>query len=66
MPPRSNQQSKGLIRASGVTFIVASTIPTLRSGPGTMVFVSNSTGHMACINTTGTTWKYLNVTSLLA
>jgi len=39
---------------------------TARIGPGAMRFVSQSTGKMIMLNTTGTTWTYLNVTSVLA
>jgi hypothetical protein len=40
--------------------------PSARVGPGAVKFESNSTGAMLALNTTGTTWKYLNVTSVLA
>lgn len=40
--------------------------PATRYGPGVCVMVGNSTGNMIAINTTGTTWAYLNVTSVLA
>lgn len=39
---------------------------TARVGPGAMRFVSQSTGKLIMLNTTGTTWVYLNVTSVLA
>jgi hypothetical protein len=41
-------------------------LPSGRRGPGCVVMVSNSTGNLLALNTTGTTWKYLNVTSVLA
>ena len=58
--------------STAVTFPDGSQVASLsavlsgRKGPATIVFVGNSTGNMLAVNTTGTTWKYLNVTSVLA
>jgi hypothetical protein len=40
--------------------------PTARSQPGAVRLVANATTAMLAINTTGTTWKYCNVTTILA
>lgn len=55
------------IGANSTAYIIGkrTAVPTTRNLGG-IVFVSNSTGSMLAINTTGTTWKYLNVTSELA
>ena len=58
--PRDNKPARSL------QLRVMSTVPTVRYGPGSVVMVANSTGKMLAVNTTGTTWKYCNVTSVLA
>ena len=50
---------------STLVFPTVTAIPTTRSVGG-MVFVSNSTGKMLAYHSTGTTWKYLAMTSVLA
>jgi len=60
------QNSTAVAFPSGVTFQNLSAAPATRYAPGTVVSVTNGTGTMLAINTTGTTWTYLNVTSVLA
>jgi len=60
------QNSTAVAFPSGVTFQNLSAAPAGRYAPGTVVYVTNGTGTMLAINTTGTTWTYLNVTSVLA
>ena len=50
----------------GIQLTAAAAAPETRYGPGAAVFVSNSTGKMFALNTTGTTWTYIQVTSVLA
>jgi hypothetical protein len=54
------------VQTPAIKFDVLTTIPVARIGPGAMKLVANSTGVMPVLNTTGTTWVYLNVTSVLA
>lgn len=60
------QNSTAVAFPSGVTFDSTTALPVTRSAPGTIEFVANSTGNMFVINTTGTTWTYIGVTSVLA
>lgn len=60
------QDSTALIVPSALRLTAASAALSGRKGPGTLMMVGNSTGNMLALNTTGTTWKYLNVTSVLA
>lgn len=50
----------------GVQPGLLTTKPSTRYGPGSVVMVGNSTGNLLAINTTGTTWAYLNTTAVLA
>jgi len=49
-----------------VQFTKTSVNTTARIGPGAVRFISNGTGKMLKVNTTGTTWKYISLTSTLA
>jgi len=60
------QNSTAVAFPSGVGLKAVTTVPTTRYAPGAVVFVGNSTGNLIALNTTGTTWTYLNVTSVLA
>ena len=60
------QNSTAVTFPDGIQLTGISAVLSGRKGPGTMVMVGNSTGNMLAVNTTGTTWKYLNVTSVLA
>ena len=60
------QNSTAVALPSGLTLKNLTAAPGTRYAQGTMVFVANSTGTMIAVNTTGTTWTYLNVTSVLA
>ena len=60
------QDSTAVIFAGAVRITAASAVLSGRKAPGTLMMVGNSTGNMLAVNTTGTTWKYLNVTSVLA
>ena len=50
--------------ATGLILPTSAAIPTARSSCK-FAILTNSTGNAVLINTTGTTWKYLNVTSVL-
>ena len=50
---------------TGYVCTAETAIPTTDQGV-CFTFVSNSTGLALAINTTGTTWKYLSVTSVQA
>jgi len=56
----------GLITQSstGVVLPTVTTIPSARAGNGTLSVISDSTGQCVVINQTGTTWVYLNITSV--
>lgn len=60
-------QSGKTLGANSTCFLLAtaSAIPTTRQVGG-LVFVSNSTGKMLAYHSTGTTWKYVDKTSVLA
>lgn len=60
-------QTKYLTANSTATLIIptVTAIPTARVVGG-LAFVSNSTGKMLAYHSTGTTWAYLNKTSVLA
>ena len=60
------QNSTAVAMPSGLTLKNLSAAPATRYAPGSAVFVTNSTGSMIALNTTGTTWTYCNVTSVLA
>jgi hypothetical protein len=70
------QITGGLALSGKSTYITANStcafiIPTRSTLPNTrhvggLCFVSNSTGKMLAYHSTGTTWKYLNKTSVLA
>ena len=60
------QNSTAVAFPDGISLNSISAVLSGRKGPGHVVFVGNSTGNMLAVNTTGTTWKYLNVTSVLA
>ena len=49
-----------------IKFPVVATKPATRIAPGTVKVVSNSTGVGFVMNTTGTTWEYINTTSVQA
>ena len=54
------------LTANSTGFVVGTTesaIPTTDDGAA-FTIISNSTGVAMAINSTGTTWKYLNVTSV--
>lgn len=53
------------INANSTAFIVTAeaTLPTTDNGAA-FTIISNSTGVAIAVNSTGTTWKYLNVTSV--
>ena len=59
--------SKYLTGNSTATMIIptVTALPTARQVGG-LAFVSNSTGKMLAYHSTGTTWLYLNKTSVLA
>lgn len=64
---RDNLREKGNFGARSIQLAPVSALPSIRYRPGAMVLVVNSTGAcMLGINTTGTTWKYLSKTSVLA
>jgi len=51
--------------STGWTFTAAAAKPTTRSA-AKIAFLTNGTGvNAVMVNTTGTTWKYLNVTTIL-
>ena len=56
--------NKRYLNANSTGFIVTaeSAIPTTDNGAA-FTFISNSTGFFGALNTTGTTWKYFEVTS---
>lgn len=58
--------ASGAVLAPRLRLDVVTAIPTARTGPGAVAAVSNSTGVMLAINTTGTTWRYMAKTSVLA
>lgn len=58
--PRDNKAARSL------QLKILTTVPTIRYGPGSVVSIVNSTGSGLAINTTGTTWKYTSMTSVLA
>lgn len=60
------QDSTAVILPSNLRLKKLTAVPSGRQSPGTICMVGNSTGNMIACNTTGTTWKYLNVTSVLA
>ena len=60
------QDSTAVIIPAAIRITAASAVLSGRKSPGTLMMVGNSTGNMLAVNTTGTTWKYLNVTSVLA
>jgi hypothetical protein len=63
---RPQNGSKGVFSKQVLNLTPMAAVPSTRYGPGSLVYVTNSTGTMVALNTTGTTWKYLNVTSVLA
>jgi hypothetical protein len=63
---RPQNSPKGVFAKQLINLVPMAAVPAVRHGPGSLVFVTNSTGSMVAINTTGTTWTYLNVTSVLA
>ena len=60
------QNSTAVALPSGLTLKNLTAAPGTRYAPGSVVFIANSTGNMIAVNTTGTSWTYLNVTSVLA
>lgn len=64
--PRIQSTPRDNKAAGSLQLKVVTTVPTIRYGPGAVVMVANSTGKMLAVNTTGTTWKYCNVTAVLA
>ena len=57
--------NKRYINANSTGFIVTeeAALPTTDNGVA-FTMISNSTGVAMCVNSTGTTWKYLNTTSV--
>ena len=66
MPMRPQNSPKGLFVKNVIGLKALTAVPTTRYGPGSIVFVYNSTGKTLAVNTTGTTWKYFSQTSVLA
>lgn len=60
------QNSTSVNFPSGVRFHLETAAPSGRQYPGTVYMVGNSTGNLLAINTTGTTWAYIQTTSVLA
>jgi hypothetical protein len=58
----SGQTSAVTQSANGLIIPVVTSAPTGRVHNGTIAVLQNSTGQAVMLNTTGTTWKYLNVT----
>lgn len=58
--PRANQAGRNF------QFKVVTAVPAIRYAPGVVVCVVNSTGSGLAVNTTGTTWRYSSMTSVLA
>ena len=60
------QNSTGdVILPASLTLTRTSILPTVRVSGG-IVFVYNSTAAAVAFHSTGTTWKYANITSVLA
>lgn len=60
--------SAGYIRSNstGFSFTAQAAKPSTRTAGYRWTFIQDSTGRCAiAVNTTGTTWKFLNVTSLI-
>ena len=64
--PRQNASSRYNGAGRSFQFKIMTAVPSVRYGPGAVVAVVNSTGSALAINTTGTTWRYSSMTSVLA
>lgn len=60
----AQNSARGLFAKDAFLLAPLSAIPTARIAPGALQVISNSTGTAVVLNTTGTTWVYLNVTSV--
>jgi hypothetical protein len=61
---RSQNSARGIFAKDVLRLTLLAAIPTTRVEPGAIRAVSNSTGVCLVINTTGTTWKYIQKTSV--
>lgn len=52
--------------SGGITLPTVTSLPAARIAPGTTKFITNGTGSGLVLNTTGTTWVYLNTTTVQA
>lgn len=60
---RPQNSPRGTFAKDVLILTALSAIPTTRIQPGAMRMLDNSTGTVPVLNTTGTTWVYLNTTT---
>lgn len=65
MSPAQNSP-RGLFQKNTILPTIVTSKPAVRVQPGAIRTLTNSTGTCIVINTTGTTWEFINATSVQA